>query len=180
MLVRFKIPDHILNKPSKLTEEEFVIMKSHARHSIEIISNTPDISELSLEVAAQHHEKLNGQGYPFQLTGEDISQYGRMISICDIFDALTSDRCYKSGYSHIKAFTILRKLAQQGELELNLVDSFIQCMGVYPIGSLVELSSNRLAIVEQRNTSDPIRPKVRAFYNVGYRRYTMGRRSRSI
>ena len=170
---KIKVPDEILNKPARLTKEEFEIMKSHAKHSIDIISETPGISELSLEVAALHHEKLNGQGYPFQLSSKDISKYGRMISICDIFDALTADRCYKDGYSHIKAFNILRSLAQNGELDSQLVDSFIQCMGVYPIGSLVELNSHRLAIVEERNNGDPIRPKVRAFYNVDHRRYTM-------
>lgn len=172
---KVKVPDSILNKPSRLTEAEFEIMKSHANHSIDIISHTAGISELSLEVAAQHHEKLNGQGYPFQLKSDDISQYGRMITICDIFDALTADRCYKDGYSHIKAFSILRKLAENNELDTILVDRFIQCMGVYPVGSLVELSSHRLAIVESRNKQDPIRPKVRAFYNVDFKRYTMTR-----
>ncbi|MCH2058660.1 MAG: hypothetical protein MK214_19015 [Thalassotalea sp.] len=84
-----------------------------------------------------------------------------MIAICDIFDALTADRVYKQGYSHVKAFNILRKLASQGVLDARLVDEFIRCMGVYPLGSLVELSSHRLAIVEGR-TKDPIRLKVRS------------------
>ena len=170
---KIKVPDEILHKPSRLTDEEFTIMKSHASHSIDIISNAVGISDISLEVAALHHEKLNGVGYPYQLKADEISLYGRMISICDIFDALTADRVYKEGYCHVKAFNILRKLAEQGELEPALVDQFIRCMGVYPVGSLVELSSHRLAIVEQRNTKDPIRPKVRSFYDVDYRHYTM-------
>ena len=170
---KIKIPDNILNKPSRLSDDEFTIMKSHANHSIDIISNAEGISDLSLEVAALHHEKLNGSGYPYGLTASEISQYGRMITICDIFDALTADRVYKEGYCHVKAFNILRKLAEQGELDTTLVDQFIRCMGVYPVGSLVELSSHRLAIVEQRNFNDPIRPKVRSFYDVDYRHYTM-------
>ncbi|MAG77371.1 MAG: phosphohydrolase [Colwelliaceae bacterium] len=169
---KIKIPDEILNKPYKLTEDEFEIMKTHVEHSIDIIRQIPNISELALEVAAMHHEKLDGSGYPYQLAHGEISLYGRMIAICDIFDALTADRVYKQGYSHVKAFNILRKLASQGVLDARLVDEFIRCMGVYPVGSLVELSSHRLAIVEGR-TKDPIRPKVRSFYNIDYRHYTM-------
>lgn len=162
---KIKIPDSILNKPGRLTEDEFDIMKGHVNHSIDIINNTPGIDPLSLEVAAQHHEKLDGKGYPFSLPAEEITQYGRMISICDIFDALTANRCYKDGYPHVKAFSILRHLAKDGQLDAGLVDAFIKCMGVFPVGSLVELNSSRLAIVETRNDADPTNPKVRSFYD---------------
>ncbi len=96
-----------------------------------------------------------------------------MVAICDIFDALTADRVYKDGYSHIKSFSILRKLAEQQHLDKRLVDIFIKCLGVYPVGSLVELGSKKLAIVEGRNYDDPIRPKVRSFYSVDDHRYVM-------
>jgi HD-GYP domain-containing protein (c-di-GMP phosphodiesterase class II) len=161
---KIMVPDEILNKPGKLTDDEFVVMKSHASHSIDIMKKTPGISLTSLEVASQHHEKLNGKGYPHGLDAEKISLFGRMISICDIFDALTSHRCYKQGYSQVKAFSILRMLADNDELDKGLVDSFIKCMGVYPVGAVVQLESNRLAIVESHNQIDPIRPKVRPFY----------------
>ncbi|GIU39507.1 HD-GYP domain-containing protein [Shewanella colwelliana] len=161
---KIMIPEHILNKPGKLTDDEFAIMKTHATHSIRTIKNTPNISSLSLEVARLHHEKLNGKGYPNGLPEREISTYGRMIAICDIFDALTSTRCYKSGYPQVKAFSILRVLAKNNELDVQLVDHFIKCMGVYPVGSVVQLESNRLAIVERHNTEDPIRPTVRPFY----------------
>ena len=170
---KINIPDSILNKPGKLTEAEFTIMKSHVNHSIKIIESTPGISELSLEVAALHHEKLDGTGYPYNIPKEKITKYGRMIAICDIFDALTANRCYKEGYSHIKAFSILRSLAQKEHLDQRLVDLFIKCMGIYPVGSLVELSSNKLAIVESRNDGDPINPNVRSFYNSLDGRYVM-------
>lgn len=168
---KIKIPDEILNKPGKLTDEEFTIMKTHANHSIDIIKKTPGISKLSLEVAALHHEKLNGEGYPFQVAGKDIHKYGRMIAICDIFDALTANRCYKDGFPHTKAFSILRELAKSNHLDTKLVDQFIQCIGVFPIGSLVQLESKKLAVVEQRNEGDPTNPKVRAFYNVKLNQY---------
>lgn len=170
---KIMISDDILNKPGKLTPEEFDVMKTHVNHSINIIENTAGISELSLEVAAQHHEKLDGSGYPFKLPGDDISMYGRMITICDIFDALTAHRAYKDGYSQVKAFSILRHLAKENHLDSALVDQFIKCMGVYPVGSLVELGSNKIAIVETRNQDDPIRPKVRSFYNANFKRYVM-------
>lgn len=159
-------PNGILHKPGKLTAAEFEVMKLHVDHSIEIIKSIPGISHLSLEVAALHHEKLNGEGYPYGVSGERISTYGRMLSICDIYDALTANRCYKDGYSQVKAFNIMRKIAEDGQLDLSLVNSFIKCMGVYPVGSLVKLDSNRLAIVDQTNQQDPIRPKVNAFYSL--------------
>jgi len=168
---KIKIPDEILNKPGKLTDEEFTIMKTHANHSIDIIKKTPGISKLSLDVAALHHEKLNGEGYPFQVKGKDIHKYGRMIAICDIFDALTANRCYKKGFTHNKAFSILRELAKSNHLDTKLVDQFIQCIGVFPIGSLVQLESKKLAIVDQRNTDDPTNPKVRSFYSVKLNQY---------
>jgi HD-GYP domain-containing protein (c-di-GMP phosphodiesterase class II) len=170
---KINVPDSILNKPGKLTDDEFTIMKSHVNHSINIIKATPGISELSIEVAALHHEKLDGTGYPFKIAKDNISIYGRMIAICDIFDALTANRCYKEGYSHLKAFSILRNLAKKEHLDQRLVDMFIKCMGVYPVGSLVELSSNKLAIVESRNDSDPTNPNVRSFYNAQDNRYVM-------
>lgn len=163
---KIKIPDEILNKPGKLTDDEFTIMKTHANHSIDIIKATPGISALSLEVAALHHEKLNGCGYPFQVKGDDISLYGRMISICDIFDALTATRVYKKGFAHGKSFAILRELASQNQLDTKLVDQFIKCVGVFPVGSLVQLESNKLALVKVRNDNNPTNPQVHTFYHV--------------
>lgn len=168
---KIKVPGEILNKPSKLTDEEFTIMKTHVNHSIDIIKKTPGISKLSLEVAALHHEKLNGEGYPFQVEGKDIHKYGRMIAICDIYDALTASRCYKEGYAHTKAFAILRELGKNNHLDAKLVDQFIQCIGVFPIGSLVQLKSKKLAIVEQRNNGNPTNPRVRSFYSIELNQY---------
>ena len=166
---KIRTPDHILHKPGKLTADEFDIMKLHVNHSIDIIKSIPGISKASLDVAAFHHEKLNGEGYPLGLAGQQISRYGRMLSICDIYDALTANRCYKEGLTQLKSFSILRSLAQDGQLDLNLVHAFIKCMGVYPVGSLVKLNSNRLAIVEGYNKTDPIRPKVNSFYSLDKR-----------
>jgi HD-GYP domain-containing protein (c-di-GMP phosphodiesterase class II) len=172
---KIKIPESILNKKGKLTPVEFEQMKKHVNYSIEIISNTPGLSPLSLEVAALHHEKLNGEGYPNNKKSSEISQYGRMIAICDVFDALTANRVYKDGYSAIKAFNILQKLAANNQLDIELVNLFIKCMGVYPVGTLVKLESNQLAIVEGRNQNSPTQPLVRSFYSVERNRYVMAK-----
>jgi len=168
---KIKISEEVLNKPGKLTDEEFTVMKTHVNHSIEIIEQIEGISDLSLEIAALHHEKLNGKGYPFGVSGDKISKYGRMIAICDIFDALTATRVYKKGFTHPKAFSILRELGKQEHLDKVLIDQFIRCIGVFPIGSLVQLESKKLAIVDQRNTDDPTNPKVRSFYSVSLKQY---------
>ncbi|QUM81612.1 HD-GYP domain-containing protein [Moritella sp. 5] len=170
---KIRTPDYILNKPGKLTPDEFGIMKLHVNHSIDIIKSIPGISKTSLDVAAIHHEKLNGEGYPYGLMGQQVSRFGRMLSICDIYDALTANRCYKKGLTQLKSFGILRNLAQNGQLDLNLVHAFIKCMGIYPVGSLVKLNSNRLAIVEGYNKADPIRPKVNSFYSLDKRDFEL-------
>lgn len=172
---KIKIPDNILNKPGKLTEKEFDVMKTHVIHSVDIINKIPDFSKLSLEVAALHHEKLDASGYPLGLAADKISQYGRMITICDIFDALTANRVYKEGMAQVKAFAILKNMADRKMLDVNLVVRFIKCMGVYPVGSLVKLESNQLAVVESRNLDDPIRPKVKAFFNVSQNHFVAAR-----
>ena len=160
------VPDNILNKPGKLTDDEFFIMKTHATHSANIIKSVEGISNLSYEVAAFHHEKLDGTGYPFKLKADKISKYCRMMNICDIFDALTANRCYKDGFTNFKAFAILRSLAKlDNHLDSELVEHFIKAIGAYPIGSLVQLDSDKIAIVERKNKVDSTRPGVRLFFN---------------
>ena len=163
---KIEIPDAILNKPGKLTIDEFEVMKTHVTHGITIVERAKDVAPLSREVIAMHHEKLDASGYPFGLDASELSRYARMISICDIFDALCAHRVYKKGIAQIRAFSILRELAEKNHLDGGLVNAFIKCMGVYPVGSLVLLTSNKLAIVESRNPHDPVRPKVKSFYSV--------------
>ncbi len=169
---KIMVPDNILNKPAKLTDSEFYIMKTHANHTVDILEKTKGISRLSFEVAAYHHEKLDGTGYPFQLKANKLSKYCRMMNICDIFDALTANRCYKDGFPRFKAFSILRSLAKDNlHLDSELVEHFINAIGAYPVGSLVQLSSNKIAIVERKNTVNPMRPGVRSFFNCDKNEY---------
>ncbi|MBY5993408.1 HD-GYP domain-containing protein [Ferrimonas balearica] len=166
------IPTEILNKPGKLTDEEFAIMKSHAAHSRDIIRATPGISPISLDVAAMHHEKLDGTGYPEGLVGEEITTYGRMIAICDIYDAITADRVYHRGASPALALKRLLEMTPH-QLDRELVQQFIQCIGVYPPGSMVELSNGLVAVVLETREDKPLKPLVKSVYNPKTRTHVM-------
>lgn len=163
-------PDEVLNKPGKLTDEEFAIMRQHVVHSYEILSNTPGITPTMLEVAANHHERLDGTGYPQRLKGDQLSLYTRMSGIVDVYDAITADRVYKAGMQPTQAFRILLK-GLHSHFDAELVTKFIKCMGVYPVGTLVQLSNQRLAIVMQRNQQEPLKPVVKVIYHATQRHY---------
>lgn len=163
-------PDEVLNKPGKLTDEEFGVMRQHVVHSYDILSNTAGITPTMLEVAANHHERLDGTGYPQRLKGEQLSLYTRMSGIVDVYDAVTADRVYKQGMQPTQAFRILLKGVDL-HFDADLVTRFIKCMGVYPVGTLVQLSNQRLAIVMQRNEQQPLKPVVKVIYHAGHRHY---------
>ncbi len=167
---KIKVPDHILNKPGKLTEAEFNEVKQHAKYSHEILLEA-GLSEIAVEIAGFHHERLDGSGYPFALQGEQLSQYVRMISIVDVYDALTAKRVYKDGMNPINAFKILRNDCPHG-FDLDLVNKFIKCVGVHPVGTLVKLKSEKLGIVAKSNFDAPLKPVVKVFYSAKHRHYT--------
>lgn len=163
-------PDAVLNKPGKLTDEEFGVMREHVVHSHDILLATAGITPTMLEVAANHHERLDGSGYPRRLKGAELSLYTRMSGIVDVYDAVTADRVYKQGMQPTQAFRILLKGADH-HFDRELVTRFIKCMGVYPVGTLVRLSNQRLAIVMQRNAEEPLKPVVKVIYHAGQRHY---------
>ena len=163
-------PDEVLNKPGKLTDEEFGVMRQHVVHSYDILSNTAGITPTMLEVAANHHERLDGTGYPQRLKGEQLSLYTRMSGIVDVYDAVTADRVYKQGMQPTQAFRVLLKGINQ-HFDAELVTKFIKCMGVYPVGTLVQLSNQRLAVVMQRNEQQPLKPMVKVIYHATQRHY---------
>ncbi|MNG70833.1 Cyclic di-GMP phosphodiesterase response regulator RpfG [compost metagenome] len=163
-------PDAVLNKPGKLTDEEFGVMRQHVVHSYDILSNTAGITPTMLEVAANHHERLDGTGYPQRLKGDQLSLYTRMSGIVDVYDAVTADRVYKQGMQPTQAFRILLKGINQ-HFDAELVTKFIKCMGVYPVGTLVQLSNQRLAVVMQRNEQQPLKPVVKVIYHATQRHY---------
>ncbi len=165
-----KVNIEVLNKPARLTEEEFTHMKLHQVLSEPILDKIPGLSEMSRQVSLLHHEKLDGSGYPRGLAGEEISVVGRMSAIVDIYDALTAARCYKEAMSPSAAFKILKSMTPN-QLDNNLLNEFIRCVGIYPVGSLVALSDGRAGLVWESNTEHPLEPLVKCFYSAKYKRY---------
>ena len=162
---KVRVPTEILNKPGPLTEEEFEIMKEHVKHGDCILrQTTTNIDEDSICVTAHHHERLDGTGYPEGLKGDEISIFGQMSAIVDIYDALTSERCYKNPMPPTDA---LRKLFEwsSGYLNKDLVERFIAHLGIYPIGSVVRLRSGIIGVVIDHGEKSLLYPVVRALYD---------------
>jgi putative nucleotidyltransferase with HDIG domain len=161
---KIKVPDNILHKPSKFTDDEYEEMKKHVEYGVEIINQETHISVISHSVVKLHHERIDGNGYPNQVPGEELGPYARMIAIVDSYDAMTANRVYKKGMAPIKAFKILRSEGNTG-YDKELVEQFIQCLGIYPVGTLVKLASGKLGLISALNNNKPLNPFVKVFYN---------------
>lgn len=160
---KIRIPDEILHKPGRLTDPEMDEMKKHVEYGVQALE-AASIDGSLIRVVSEHHERLDGKGYPAGTASDDISHAGRMLAIADMYDALTADRCYKAGMPSQKALKILLDETPH-KLDKQLVLQFIKCMGVYPVGSLVKLSSEKLAMV-LRQTTSPTEPVVKVFYSL--------------
>jgi putative nucleotidyltransferase with HDIG domain len=167
---KVKVPDKILNKAGRLTDEEFKVMKCHVTESKQILDQTMGISEISIQVAYQHHERHDGSGYPEGLKGEAISQMGKMAAICDVYDAITSDRVYHKGLPPHEA---LRKIFEWSKFHFDpaLVQQFLRTIGIYPVGTLVMLESGRLAIVLEQGEGNLLQPTVKVIYDSRRQQY---------
>lgn len=168
------IPDSVLHKPGKLTDEEFSIMKRHASLSRQILMESQEFPETCVNIAGQHHERMDGKGYPQGLAGDEISSEGRMASVVDVYDAITANRVYHKGLTPSSGFKRLLEWAGP-HLDTQYVHGFIKAMGIYPIGSLVELDNGLLAIV-QEETDISMKPVVRTLYDTKRRDYCTQRR----
>ncbi|TWX54089.1 HD-GYP domain-containing protein [Colwellia hornerae] len=158
------LPSDILNKLRPLEPKEQNIIRSHVALGLKILEDSPSISHSAMTMIQEHHERLDGSGYPKQLKGDAISKYGKMIAIIDSYDAMTCDRAYKKSIPPINAFKTL--IAAPECYDEELVESFIQCMGVYPVGTLVKLNSGKLGLISRLNKQKPLHPYVRVFYNI--------------
>lgn len=159
---KVRIDDKILNKPGKLTEAEFRLMQTHVVLGEQLLAGS-SLDPVGLAVVLEHHERWDGSGYPRQLREEQISYYGQMAAIVDVYDALTSDRCYHAAMCPTEA---LRKIFEWSSQQFHpqLTQQFIRFIGVYPVGSCVRLSSGHLAIVMDRG-EDRLHPRVRLIYD---------------
>lgn len=159
-----KVPGNILNKPGKLDDAEFAVMKDHVVRTAELLGNVSGVSQIALNAAAQHHERFDGTGYPHGLKGDEISLHGQMIAIVDVYDAITSLRVYHKGMTPTDA---LRKLFEWGGTHFNprLVEAFIKGVGIYPAGSLVRMESGRLGIVREVIPDRLLQPVVQMIFD---------------
>lgn len=170
---KVNVPVEILTSARRLTDDEFLQAKEHVIHSRNILEQAPGICENSVYVAAYHHERIDGSGYPEKLEGENIHKYGQMAAIVDVYDAMTSQRCYQRKYQPTEA---LKKLyewnnAYNGEM----VQQFIRCVGIYPVGSFVRLESGLLAVVLAHGEKSLIHPTVRIVFDSKKKKYIMPR-----
>ena len=160
------ISNSILNKKGELTEQERVTVEQHVNMGYKVLSRAKGLSPLSLEIVQDHHENVDGTGYPNNKTAEQLSMYAKMAKIVDSYDAITAERSYKSAKTPVSAFKILR--SESGSVfDQDLVNEFIKCMGIHPVGTLVKMKSNKLGIVVKSNPVNPIAPSVNVFYSVG-------------
>ncbi len=153
-----KIPPEILNKPGKLTEEEFRRMKLHPLDGYKILLAHGGFSNAILSGVLQHHEKINGSGYPLRIRKEQIHIYGRLIAVADIFDALITKRPYKDAFPMREAVEMI--MSMTGELDIDCINSFLGSVICYPVDSMVQLSNGELCKVVSNMPMYPLRPKV--------------------
>ncbi|XOV78808.1 MAG: HD-GYP domain-containing protein [Aestuariibacter sp.] len=159
------VPADILAKPGKLNKDEMALIYPHVDFGLDILEKAGDVNDVVLGVVRDHHERLDGSGYPEGKAGENINAYGRMAAIVDCYDAMTNDRPYRRGMTPTNALKQL--LADSsGRFDQSLVQQFIRSIGVHPVGSLVKLKSGKLGIIVKANKADPLKPLVMSFYSI--------------
>lgn len=163
------IPMEILNKPGKLTDEEFDLVKTHPEEGHKLLLGGIGISEMTRDVCLHHHEKIDGSGYPKRLNGETMSLFAKMGAVCDVYDAVTSNRPYKAGWD--PAESIKRMAEWKGHFDPIVFQAFVKSLGIYPIGSFIRLESGKLGVVVEQGEQSLLKPKVRVFFSTKSQAY---------
>ena len=171
---KVKTPPEILNKPAKLTDEEFAIMKRHTVDGAEILRGTPDIPALAPVVAFEHHLRIDGTGYPEKVSRPSLNLATMLCGIADVYDAMRSQRKYQQAFPSERILTVLQK-NDGSQFDPHLVRRFVQLLGIYPVGNLVKLDTDEIAIVLQVHAPDPFKPKVRVLFGADGNRLELPR-----
>ena len=158
------MPMDVLNKPGKLTDDEFAVIKKHPEAGHALLVGSAGVDPVALDVVLHHHEKTDGSGYPKHSKASEISVFAKMGAVCDVYDAITSNRPYKSGWDPAES---LRKMAEwcAGHFDSRIFQAFVKSLGIYPIGSLVRLSSGRLGIVVEQAPDSLLKPRIKVFFS---------------
>ena len=159
------IPDNILNKPGPLTNNEYNIIKTHPQRGWEILKEYSEVSELALDFCLHHHERIDGNGYPDKLQGKDLSLFVRLGAICDVYDAITSERCYKKNWGPAES---VKNMAdwQEGQFDKEIFYAFVKTIGIYPNGTLIRLKSEHLGIVIEQSKKCLTTPLIKVFFSI--------------
>jgi putative nucleotidyltransferase with HDIG domain len=163
------MPSEILGKPGALTADEYAIMQRHPQAGHDMLVEARGVGDIPLDVCLHHHEKLDGRGYPHGLAGDAISLMARMGAVCDVYDAITSNRPYKAGWDPAMSIQKMAQWSREGHFDDAVLQAFVKIIGIYPIGSLVRLESERIAVVVDQSHASLLKPVVRTIVDVATR-----------
>lgn len=158
------VPKEVLLKNGELTEDEFSIIKEHPSKGYDYLKADMDISAMSKIIILQHHERIDGTGYPEKINGSRIHEFSKIVSIADVYDALTSDRPYRMGMPPNDAIEYIMGSADRN-FDYDMVNAFLKRIVPYPVGTMVRLSSDEIAVIKETNMNYPLRPVVRIIGN---------------
>lgn len=156
---KMKVPDEILNKSTTLTREEFLEMKKHVQYGVDMLKQVPGMNDTILNIAATHHERFDGSGYPDGLEGKRVPVQGRIAAIIDCYTAMTRENKYSKAIAPHKALQTIYNWRDK-YFQSELIEQFLQCIGVYPTGSLVEMSSGEVGMIMSQNKTQRLKPKI--------------------
>ena len=161
---KMAIPNEMLNKPDKLTDEEFNIVRQHPQRGWEILKSCYQVDEVALDVCLHHHERVDGRGYPEKLSGDALTLFARMGAVCDVYDAISSDRCYKKAWGPAES---IRKMVswKDGHFDEVIFHAFVKTIGIYPNGTLLKLKSGRLGVVIEQSKKSLTTPIIKIFFS---------------